>query len=173
MIIILCIDSVEEVVNLFEVELQKPRNLNSLESEDRGHGETVGVYTTQLQSDTVQSCGHGKAGTRPRGVGLLKKPKDLSPSEREEHYIMLLLTTYNATNIMLLLTTHKAANMMILRQRTHSSILMVSESLFPIRSHRKCTPKVRLRQFQSVLVEPSCGLAGVSGSVSIFIEGNW
>jgi hypothetical protein len=31
-------------VNLFEVELQKPRNLSSSECEDPGNGEGVGVY---------------------------------------------------------------------------------------------------------------------------------
>jgi hypothetical protein len=37
-----------------------------------------------LQSGTVQVCGCAKEGTRPVGVGLCKKPKDMSPSEREE-----------------------------------------------------------------------------------------
>ena len=38
--------------SLFEVELQKPRNLSSHESEECDHGEGVGVYTTLRQSDT-------------------------------------------------------------------------------------------------------------------------
>ena len=42
------IDSTEEVVSLFEVELQKPRNLSASESEECEHGEGVGVYTTLL-----------------------------------------------------------------------------------------------------------------------------
>ena len=50
--IILYIDSPEEVVNLFEVELQKPRNLSAHASEECEHGEGVGVYATLLQSDT-------------------------------------------------------------------------------------------------------------------------
>jgi len=49
----LYIDSAEEVVSLFEVELQKPRNLSASESEERGHGEGGGVYATLLQSDTL------------------------------------------------------------------------------------------------------------------------
>jgi hypothetical protein len=44
----------------------------------------VGVYSTLLQSDTVQSYGRSKAGTRPVGFGLRKKPKDLITSDREE-----------------------------------------------------------------------------------------
>jgi hypothetical protein len=50
---LLYIDSVEEVLSLFEVELKKPRNLSASESEGRGHGEGVGVYATLLQSDTI------------------------------------------------------------------------------------------------------------------------
>ena len=42
---ILYIDSTEDVVSLFEVELQKPRNLSAHESEECDHGEGVGVYT--------------------------------------------------------------------------------------------------------------------------------
>ena len=42
------------------------------------------MYATLLQSDTVQSYGRAKAGTRPVGVGLRKKPKDLSVGERED-----------------------------------------------------------------------------------------
>ena len=49
----LYIDSAEEVVSLFEVELQKPRNLSAHESEECEHGEGVGVYATLLQSDTL------------------------------------------------------------------------------------------------------------------------
>ena len=52
MIFIIYIDSVEEVVSLFEVEVQKPRNLNVNESEECEHREGVGVYPTLLQSDT-------------------------------------------------------------------------------------------------------------------------
>jgi hypothetical protein len=37
-----------------------------------------------MQSDTLQAYGRAKADTRPVGVGLSKKPKDLSVSEREE-----------------------------------------------------------------------------------------
>ena len=42
------------------------------------------MYATLLQSDTVQPYGRAKEGTRPVGVELRKKPKDLSASEREE-----------------------------------------------------------------------------------------
>ena len=42
------------------------------------------MYTNLLQSDTVQPYGCAKAGTSPVGVGLRKKPKDLSESEKEE-----------------------------------------------------------------------------------------
>ena len=52
-LLLLYIDSTEEVVNLFKVELQKPRNLSASESEGRGHGEGVGVYATLVQSDTL------------------------------------------------------------------------------------------------------------------------
>ena len=51
--LLLYIDSVEEVVIVCEVELQKPRNLSASESEEHGHGEGVGVYATLLQSDTL------------------------------------------------------------------------------------------------------------------------
>ena len=37
------IDSTEEVVRLFEVELQKPRNLSTHESEECEYGEVVGL----------------------------------------------------------------------------------------------------------------------------------
>ena len=46
--ILLEIDSHEEVVILFEVELQKPRNLCAHESEECEHGEGVDVYTTLM-----------------------------------------------------------------------------------------------------------------------------
>jgi hypothetical protein len=42
------------------------------------------VYVTLLQSDTVQEYGLSKGDTSPVGVGLRKKPKDLSASERED-----------------------------------------------------------------------------------------
>ena len=42
------------------------------------------MYATLLQSDTVQSYGRAKAVTRPVGVGLRKKPKDLTASKKEE-----------------------------------------------------------------------------------------
>ena len=51
--LLLYIDSTEEDVSLFQVELQKPRNLSVSESEECGHGEGVGVYPTLLQSDTL------------------------------------------------------------------------------------------------------------------------
>ena len=73
--LLLYIDSAEEVVSLFEVELQKPRNLSAHESEECEHGEGVGVYATLLQSDTVQPYGRAKAGTRPVGVELRKNQR--------------------------------------------------------------------------------------------------
>jgi hypothetical protein len=66
---------------------KKPRDLSALSAsdiEEHGHGEGVGVYATLLQSGTIQSYGRAKAGTRPVGVRLRKKPKDLIASEREE-----------------------------------------------------------------------------------------
>ena len=48
------------------------------------HGVGRDVYSTLLQSDTVQSYGRSKTDTRPVGVDLLKKPKDLSGSESED-----------------------------------------------------------------------------------------
>ena len=42
------------------------------------------MYTTLMQSGTVHPYARGKEGTSPVGVDLHKKPKDLSPSEREE-----------------------------------------------------------------------------------------
>ena len=44
------IDSAEEVASLFEVELQKPRNLSAHDSEECEDEEGVGVYPTLLQS---------------------------------------------------------------------------------------------------------------------------
>ena len=49
---------------------KRPKDLITREREECGHGEGVGVYVTLLQSDTVQTYGHTKAGTRPVGVGL-------------------------------------------------------------------------------------------------------
>ena len=42
------------------------------------------MYATLSQSDTVQSYGHSITGTRPVGVELRKKPKDLIAHESEE-----------------------------------------------------------------------------------------
>ena len=39
------IDSTEEVVSLFEMQLQKTKNLSAHESEECEHGEVVGVET--------------------------------------------------------------------------------------------------------------------------------
>ena len=39
--------------------------------EERGYGEGGGVYVTLMKSDTVQSYGHGKADTRPGGLGYV------------------------------------------------------------------------------------------------------
>ena len=47
------IDSAEEVVSLFEVELQKPRNLSAHESGECEHGEGVGVYAALMKSETL------------------------------------------------------------------------------------------------------------------------
>ena len=58
------IDSVEEVVILFEVEVQKPRNLSVHDSEECDHGEGVGVYADLIQSDTLKTYGHVKGDTR-------------------------------------------------------------------------------------------------------------
>ena len=44
----------------------------------------VWVCILLLNSDTVQPYGRTKADTRPEGVGLRKKPKDLCISERED-----------------------------------------------------------------------------------------
>jgi hypothetical protein len=82
--LLLYIGSTEEVVSLFEIEFQKPRNLSESESEECGSGEGVCVFASLMKSDTVQSYGRVKADTRPVGVELRKKPKDLSASEREE-----------------------------------------------------------------------------------------
>ena len=43
------------------------------------------MYATLMQSDTLKSYGRAKAGTRPGGVDLCKRPKDLSASERGKH----------------------------------------------------------------------------------------
>ncbi len=55
---------------------KKPKDLIASEREERGHGKGVGVYATLLQSDTVQPYGRAKAGTRPVGVEMRKKPKE-------------------------------------------------------------------------------------------------
>ena len=47
------IDSTEEVVIFFEVDLQRPKNLSVYESEECEYGEGVVVYATLLQSDTL------------------------------------------------------------------------------------------------------------------------
>ena len=47
------IDSTEEVVRLFVVELQKPRNLCAHESEECDQGEGLGVCVTLLQTGTL------------------------------------------------------------------------------------------------------------------------
>jgi hypothetical protein len=70
-------------VSLFEVDLQKPRNLRVHESEVCDSGEGVGVYGILLQSDTL-AIWSLKNSHNPWGVGLSKNPKDLSGSEREE-----------------------------------------------------------------------------------------
>jgi hypothetical protein len=46
LVMLLYIDSTEEVVSLFEVEIQKPRNHSVYESEECEDGEGVGVYGT-------------------------------------------------------------------------------------------------------------------------------
>jgi hypothetical protein len=46
---------------------KKPKDLSGSEREECGDREGVGVYDTLLQSDTVQSYGHGK---EERGLGL-------------------------------------------------------------------------------------------------------
>ena len=46
--------------------------------------ESVGVYDTLLQSDTLYPYDLTKESTSPEGVVLRKKPKDLSGSERED-----------------------------------------------------------------------------------------
>ena len=52
---------------------KKPKNLSASEKEDREYGNGVGVYATLLQTDTVQSYGDAKVGTRPVGIDLGKK----------------------------------------------------------------------------------------------------
>ena len=61
--------------------------MSAHESEECERGEGVGVYPTLLQSDTLQSYGRAKAGTRPKGVGLCKKAKDLSAMIAEDDFI--------------------------------------------------------------------------------------
>ena len=58
-----------------EVDLQKPRNLSVHESWEGEDGEGVGLYSTLLQSDKLQSYGRSNTGTRPVGVELHKKTK--------------------------------------------------------------------------------------------------
>ena len=48
----------------------------------RGMGGGEGAHAVLL-SNTLSSCGHTEAGTRP-GVGYCKKPKDLIVCESEE-----------------------------------------------------------------------------------------
>ena len=52
----------------------KPKDLNVIESEDRGHGEGV-VYTTLMVSDTLHPYGRTEEDTRPHRIR--KKTKDL------------------------------------------------------------------------------------------------
>ncbi len=49
-IVFLYIDSSEEVVSLFEVELQKPRNLSASDREEIGNGEGRDVFPKVLFS---------------------------------------------------------------------------------------------------------------------------
>ena len=42
------------------------------------------MYATLIQSDTLYPYGRAKTDTRPGGVGLCKKPKDLSASDRQD-----------------------------------------------------------------------------------------
>ena len=60
-------------ISLFEVDLQKPRNLNEHESEECEDGEGVGVYPTLLESDKLQTYGRAKSVGRPGGVWAPKK----------------------------------------------------------------------------------------------------
>ena len=53
--------------------MQKTKGLSPSEREERGHGKGVGVYATLMHSDTLQSYGRTRAGTRT-----------VSASEREE-----------------------------------------------------------------------------------------
>ena len=46
------IDSPEDGIILFEVDLQKPRNLSTSGREECGHGEGVCVYTALIQSES-------------------------------------------------------------------------------------------------------------------------
>ena len=63
---------------------KKTKDLSAHESDERGHGKDGGVYTTLSQSDTVQSNGLAKSGTRPVGDGLRKKPKGVSTEDVRE-----------------------------------------------------------------------------------------
>ena len=65
----LYINSVEEVVSLFQVDLQKSRNLSAHEREECEHGKGGGVYATLLQSDTVQPYGNSKQAQGLRWLG--------------------------------------------------------------------------------------------------------
>ena len=51
---------------------KKPKDLSIHEREDHEHGEGRDVFTTLLQSDTVQPYGRAKSGTSPVGVDLRK-----------------------------------------------------------------------------------------------------
>ncbi len=84
--LLLYIESSEDAVSLFKVELQKTRNLTVSEREERGHGTCGDVHAALLQSDTVQPYGRAKQKqTRDLcGLSCAKKPKDVIPSEREQ-----------------------------------------------------------------------------------------
>ena len=95
----------------------------------RGYGKGVGVYDTLVQSDTVQSYGLGKEGTRTVGVERHKKPKDLSVSDREEcgygkgmgvHTTLLQSVRYS-TNIRSLKDRHKVCFFFYLRGKGRSN----------------------------------------------------
>ena len=47
---------------------KKTKDLSASEREERGHGKGVGVYSTLMKSDTVQSYGRAKEVTRPVDV---------------------------------------------------------------------------------------------------------
>ena len=80
--LLLYIDSTEEVVRLFEVELQKPRNLSTHESEECEYGEGGCVYATLMVSDTLHPYVRAEEDKRPGRAR--KKPNDLSACESEE-----------------------------------------------------------------------------------------